>query len=506
MSPALRDQLELLPHLLSAHLTLTLVALALGLLISLPLAAVALRVPWVRGPALATASVVQTAPSLALLALMVPLLGQIGRTPAIIALTLYSVLPILRNTITGVQGVDAAVIEAARGVGMRPTQILMRVQLPLASPIIIAGVRTATVWVVGIATLSTPVGAASLGNYIFSGLQTQNNTAVLVGCAAAALLALTLDGLIRLFETAATRRSGRLALLAGAIALAGLAAVYTPALIASAGRDARPRVVVGAKTFTEQYILSALIADRLERAGFRAQRLDSLGSSVVLDALIAGEIDCYVDYTGTIWANAMRRTEPADAQTTLREVGAWTLHTHGVVTLGALGFENAYAFAMRADDAERLGVRTLDDLTRHAHAMRIGGDYEFFARPEWASARDAYALRFRQQLTFDSTLMYAAIRDGHVDVVSAFSTDGRIDAFGLVVLDDPRSALPPYDAVILLSKRAAADVRIVEALRPLIGRIKGDAMRRANRLVDVDARSVSDAATDLARSAGLPAP
>jgi osmoprotectant transport system permease protein len=227
---------------------------------------------------------------------------------------------------------------------------------------------------------------------------------------------------------------------------------------------------------------------------------------VVLDALIAGEIDCYVDYTGTIWANAMRRTEPADAQTTLREVGAWTLHTHGVVTLGALGFENAYAFAMRADDADRLGVRTLDDLTRHAHDMRIGGDYEFFARPEWAAARDAYALRFRRQLTFDSTLMYAAIRDGHVDVVSAFSTDGRIDAFGLVVLDDPRSALPPYDAVILLSERAAADVRIVEALRPLIGRISDAAMRRANRLVDVDARPVAEAAAHLAGRAGLPAP
>lgn len=504
MSEALADQLALLPRLLAAHLGLTLVALAAGVLIALPVAALALRVRAVQGPALAVASVVQTIPGLALLALMVPLLGRIGWLPAVLALTLYSVLPLLRNTVAGVRAVDPAIVEAARGVGMRPGQVLLRVELPLASPVIIAGLRTAAVWVVGIATLATPVGAASLGDYIFSGLQTQNSVAVVTGCVAAALLALALDGLIRLFELAATRRSRRLAAAAAALTLAGLAAVYGPSLVEARAGAASPdserrEVVVGAKTFTEQYVLAHLLAERLEAAGFATRRLESLGSTVVFDALVAGEIDCTVDYTGTIWANHMRRVDFADAETTRREVCGWLERERGVVCLGPLGFENAYAFAMRRSDAERLGVRTLEDLAAVAPGLRLAGDYELFSRPEWEAARLAYGLRFRERRSLDPTLMYGAVRDGQVDVIGAYSTDGRIDAYGLVTLDDPRQALPPYDAILLCSAPAASDAMLVAALGPLIGAIDDDLMRRANRQVDVDGRTVHEAAAALDR-------
>lgn len=499
MREALADQLALLPRLLAAHVTLTLVALGAAVLISLPLAALALRVRVVQGPALAVASVVQTIPGLALLALMVPLLGRIGWLPAVLALTLYSVLPILRNTVTGVRSVDPAIVEAARGVGMFPGQVLLRVELPLASPVIIAGLRTATVWVVGIATLATPVGAASLGDYIFSGLQTQNSVAVLTGCVAAALLALVLDGLIRLYELSARRRSRRLFVGALALTLLGLAGVYGPVLLEARPGDERREVIVGAKTFTEQYILAHLLAERLEAAGFATRRLESLGSTVVFDALVAGEIDCYVDYTGTIWANHMRRSDFADAETTRREVCGWLERERGVACLGPLGFENAYAFAMRRGDAERLGVRTVDDLSAFAPGLRMAADYELFSRPEWEAARRAYGLRFRERRSLDPTLMYGAVRDGQVDVIGAFSTDGRIDAYDLVTLDDPRQALPPYDAILLCSARAAQDAELRAALRPLVGALDDDLMRWANRQVDVDGRPVREAAAALAR-------
>ena len=204
---ALADQLRLLPEYLGHHLTLTLVALSSGIALCLPLAILVTRVKSLQWPVLTVASVAQTIPGLALLALMVPLLGQIGFLPAFIALLLYSMLPILRNTVTGILGVAPDVLEAAEGLGMTSGQRLFRVELPLAAPVIIAGIRTATVWVVGSATLSTPVGATSLGNYIFSGLQTQNSAAVLVGCAAAAALAMVLDQLIRLGELAVAGRS-----------------------------------------------------------------------------------------------------------------------------------------------------------------------------------------------------------------------------------------------------------------------------------------------------------
>ncbi|MCH8990753.1 MAG: ABC transporter permease/substrate-binding protein, partial [Acidobacteria bacterium] len=306
---ALSEQLALLPDYLGNHLLLSLAALGLGIVICLPVALAITRVKALQWPVLAFAGVMQTIPGIALLALMVPLLGMIGFVPALMALFLYSLLPIMRNTVTGILGVDPALTEAARGIGMTSRQSLFRVELPLAAPVIIAGIRTATVWVVGTATLSTLVGATSLGNYIFSGLQTQNFTSVLVGCVAAALLATVLDLLIRLVEIAFERRSRRLGMLAAALLFVVLGGGLYPYL-ARAGIDReKPVVVIGSKTFTEQYILADLISAALTDAGYAVETKPGMGSMILFDALAQGTIDCYVDYTGTIWANVMKRDD-----------------------------------------------------------------------------------------------------------------------------------------------------------------------------------------------------
>lgn len=494
-------QLVHLPDYFSSHVLLTIGAVLLSCLLSLPLAALAVRRPGLAGPLLGIASIVQTIPGLALLALMVPLLGRIGVVPALVALVLYGMLPVLRNTVTGAQSVDAAVLEAARGIGMTDGQIMLRVQLPLAAPVIVAGIRTATVWTVGMATLSTPVGATSLGNYIFSGLQTQNTAAVLTGCAAAAALAIGLDALIRLAQLAAERRDGRLALASILLLVSTVGLASAPALGRAVRSQEGPRASVGAKTFTEQYILATLIANRLRDADFDVTLREGLGSTVVFDALAAGEIDVYVDYSGTVWANQMKRSDRGDADdpgSMLVEMRAWLAAQRGIELLGALGFENAYALAMRRDRAEALGISSLADLATRSPDLAIGGDYEFFSRPEWLAVRDRYGMAFREQRSFDSTLMYGAVVDGHVDVISAFSSDGRISAFDLIVLDDPLQAFPPYDAVVLLSHAASRRPALVDALTPLIGAIDDTRMRGANQLVDVDGRPVAEAARKLA--------
>lgn len=416
-------------------------------------------------------------------------LRQIGWVPAFLTLTAYSVLPILRNTVTGIQGLDPAVLEAARGVGMKNGQMLLRVQLPLAAPMILAGVRTATVWVVGIATLSTPVGATSLGNYIFSGLQTQNHAAVLVGCVAAAALALTLDGGIRLLEIAAGRRSRRLTF----TVTLGLIGLLTFGLLPngwqSGETDGRPVIRLGSKAFTEQYLLTQLISQRLETAGYATNQRESLGSMVIFDALRLGEIDCYVDYTGTIWFNLMNRSEVASAQQVQEEVTAWLRETHGIEAVGSLGFENAYVFAMRRDRAEELGIRTIEDLAQHSHNLILGGDFEFFDRPDWRAVQSAYNLSFSKQTQFDPTLMYEAVRTEAVDVISAFSTDARIEAFDLLILEDSHRAFPPYDALLMVNRDAAQQTQLQAALSPLIDAIDEPTMRAANRRVDIDGQS-----------------
>jgi osmoprotectant transport system permease protein len=487
--PRWHDALAHLPDYLGNHVRVSMAALALGLLVSLPLALIARHRPTLRGALLGFASIVQTVPGLALLALFYPLLlalaalsaqwlgfsfSAFGFLPSVLALALYSMLPVLRNTITGLQGIDAAILEAAQGVGMTPRQSLTMVELPLALPVIMAGIRTAAVWVIGTATLSTPIGQTSLGNYIFAGLQTQNWVFVLFGCIAAALLALVVDQVLALIETGVQRRS-RIRTVIGVLGVVALvAATLTPSLART-----RQTYVVGAKTFTEQYILAALMTQRLQAAGLPATQRQGLGSNVIFNALKAGDIDVYVDYSGTLWANQLHHTEIKPRAELLADLKTALAQQH-VTLLGELGFENAYALVMPRQRAAALGIHSIADLAARAGTMSIAGDYEIFSRPEWAGIRHAYGLTFRQQRQMQPDFMYAAVASGEVDVIAGYTSDGLIAKYDLVVLDDPRHAIPPYDAVALLSPKRADDAKLRAALQPLFGRIDIATMREAN--------------------------
>jgi osmoprotectant transport system permease protein len=478
-------------------------ALALGLIVSFPLAIMARNRPVLRGTLLGLASVVQTVPGLALLALFYPLLlalaslslawfgfgfSAFGFLPAVLALALYSMLPVLRNTITGLDGVDAAILEAAQGVGMTPRQSLLSVELPLALPVIMAGVRTAAVWVIGTATLSTPIGQTSLGNYIFAGLQTQNWVFVLFGCLAAAILALAVDQLLALIETGVRLRSRARAAFGGVGIAALVAATLVPTMAGSS-----VRYVVGAKTFAEQYVLSTLIADRLRDAGLAAVTREGLGSNVIFGALAANDIDVYVDYSGTLWANQFQRNDIRPREVLLAELKTM-LAKQNITLLGELGFENAYALVMPRKRAEQLGIRTIADLAARAANLSIAGDYEFFSRPEWTALRKAYGLSFRGQRQMQPDFMYAAVASGEVDVIAGYTSDGLIAKYDLVTLGDIRRAIPPYDAIVLLAPKRANDEELRKALAPLLGKIDIATMREANlRAAGNDAASSPDA-------------
>ncbi len=488
--PRWSDALTRLPDYLGNHVRVSLAALALGLLISFPLALVARRRPLMRDAVLGIASIVQTIPGLALLALFYPLLlalaglssqwfgiefSAFGFLPAVLALALYSMLPVLRNTITGLQGIDAAIVEATEAVGMTPRQSLLMVELPLALPVIMAGIRTAAVWVIGTATLSTPIGQTSLGNYIFAGLQTQNWVFVLFGCAAAAVLALAVDQLLALIETGVRLRS-RMRVVIGCL---GIAALIVATLIPSMAR-AKTNYIVGAKTFTEQYILSSLIAQRLQAAGLPASSREGLGSNVIFEALASGDIDVYVDYSGTLWLNQLKRTDMLPRQELLDALRTTLADRYKISLLGDLGFENAYALVMPRKRANELGIRSIADLATRAGSLSIAGDYEFFSRPEWAALKQSYGLNFREQRQMQPDFMYAAVASGDVDVIAGYTSDGLIAKYDLVVLDDPKHAIPPYDAVMLVSPKRADDKALLAALQPLLGKIDIATMREAN--------------------------
>jgi osmoprotectant transport system permease protein len=491
--PRIADAWARLPDYLGNHVIVCVLALALGLAISLPLALACRRRPTLRAAALGVSSIVQTIPGLALLALFYPVLlalaaltehafgfsfSALGLLPSVLALTLYSMLPVLRNTIAGLEAVDPAIREAAIGSGMTPRQSLVMVEWPLALPIIMAGIRTAAVWVIGTATLSTPIGQTSLGNYIFTGLQTQNWVFVVFGCVAAALLAIAVDQLLGLIETGVARHRRGFQI----VGLAGLVAVAALSFLGVTQRHGTS-LFVGAKPFAEQYILAALIEQRLAANGLPATRREGLGSAVVFDALVQGDIDIYVEYTGTLWANQMKRTDILPRAQVLEQITRWATDTYGVKVLGTLGFENAYTLAMDGRLAAELGVKTDSDLARVAPRLSIAGDYEFFGRPEWKALRETYGLTFGTQRQMQSEFMYAAAASREVDVIAGYTSDGRMAQFGLVALEDDRHAIPPYDAIVMVSPKRANDAAVLNAVRPLLDAISIKLMREANQKI-----------------------
>lgn len=490
---------------LAAHVVLSAAAIALGIAVALPLAVWASRNPAVARLTLGFASLVQTIPALALLALFFPILFSLraifgeglptlGFLPALLALALYALLPILRNAVTAREHMAGGVLEAADAVGMTAWQKLALVEAPLAAPYVMAGIRTAAVWTIGAATLSTTIGQPSLGDPIFAGLQTQNWSLVLAGCIASAALALASDALLGAVERGFARRKRWLVW--GGAAIAALGVVVSAWTIYGGNADDDEAVVIAAKPFSEQYILARLIGRRLEEAGYDVAYRDGLGSAVVHNAVTTGAIDIAVDYTGTLWTNTLQRSDNPGREAMYETIRQWEAATSGTLVLGRLGFENAYALGMRADRAQELGVASIADLAPLAPQLVTGGDPEWFERPEWLAVREAYDLNFARQRTFSPTFMYNALKSGETDVISAYSSDGRIVADGLVILEDPLGALPSYDAMIMLNPERAGDVRLKTALAPLIGAIDVSLMREANYMVDrsEDKRSPAEVA------------
>jgi osmoprotectant transport system permease protein len=469
------------------HVVLVLASTAIAAAIGIPLGVLAARRPSIAKPIVALANLAQTIPSLALFGFLIPLpfIGGIGTRTALVALTLYAVLPVLRGTVTGMQSVPAAVIECAVAMGLTPRQVLRQVEWPLALPSIVSGLRVAVVIGVGTATIASAIGAGGLGDYIFRGLAMVDSTVILVGAIPAALLALMCDAALAMAGRLADprRRSPRVA-----VSLAALIVVATAGSIWAAGLGNRRDVIVGSKNFTEQIVLGELIAQVLERQGLTVERRFNLGGTAIAhQALVSGGIDAYVEYSGTSLTAIFDQPASTDSQAVFEQVRGRYAEL-GIAALPRLGYNNTFAILVRAEDARRLGLRTIGDLNRFAGA-RAGFGYEFLERPDgYTGLAAAYGLRFAgQPRTMDLNLIYRAVAAGEIDVTAGDMTSGQIAALNLVVLEDDRRYFPVYEAVPLV--RSAFLLRhpgAADALRRLGGAISDADMRRMNHAVDAE--------------------
>lgn len=491
------------------HLMLVGVSIAIAVVVGIPVGVMIQRIRWARGPTLSVVGVFQTIPSLAMLAFLLALLGVIGTTPAIIALALYALLPIVRNTYTGLDGISPELIEAGRGLGMTNWQQMWMVRVPLALPVILAGVRTAAVIGVGIATLSAFIGAGGLGEFIVRGLSMNDWRLIFLGAVPAAVLALIVDYSIGAAERALTpgpkQRRGRRGKRSGAARLLGLLPVTLLILLGlglfgfRAVKAQTGLIQIGTKNFTEQYILAELMAQRIEATTDLYPTRRFLGGTMIChQALATGQIDLYCEYTGTALTAILHRPVVTDPDEAFRTVETAYRRRFGIEWLQPFGFENAYAITVRAEQAQKQGWETVSDLVGDAADLRAAFTSEFMEREDgYPAIREAYGLEFASVRDMDPGLMYDAINRGEIDVISAFATDGRIAAYDLKTLRDDRNALPPYDAAPLV--RIETLERFPElrpALDPLTGLLDAETMRRLNYEVDGKGRSPAEVARE----------
>lgn len=483
------------------HMFLVAVATGAAALVGIPLGILLARRPLLAKPVLAAANVVQTIPSLALFGFLIPILGRygIGRTPAIIALFLYSLLPIIRNTFAGINGVDRSVIEAARGMGMTSWQMLARVELPLAMNVIIAGVRVATVISVGTATIAAAIGAGGLGMYIFRGLRMNDDVLILAGAVPAAMMALLADFLLGLAEKAfAPGRARKPILIAAA---AALILIFSLGLMSL--KPEPRRIVVGSKDFTEQVILGELVAQALERAGLPVERRFELGGDLCHRFMLEGRIDIYVEYTGTAFTAILKHEPISDPREVYDRVKSEYSSRWGLEWLKPLGFNNTFAILVRADLARRLNLRTISDAARFAPQWRAGFGQDFMSRQDgYAGFIRTYGLRFAEQpREMDLSLTYRALAAGQVDIIAGNSTDALIEELNLYQLEDDKHYFPPYEAAPVVRRQILEDYPQVErALEALAGKINNLQMRRLNYMVDVQKRDFREVAREFLAS------
>lgn len=497
--------------LLKEHIQLTVIAVGLAIGVGVPLGIFISYVKAFSKPILGFTNLIQAVPSMALLGFAIPFLG-IGTVPAIVVVFLYSLLPIVKNTYTGINQINPQIIEAARGIGMTRAQVLCKVQLPLTLPILMAGIRISAVTAVGLMTIAAFIGAGGLGFLVFSGISTINTAMILAGAIPACLLALAIDGILSLIEDLVTpmslhpaqlkqkkkymarRRIKKLAVSGLCICLLG---IFGNNIYQQYQKPAHP-IRIGSKQYSEQLILGNMLVD-LIRANTDLKvesHLGTGGTEILFAAMNNGDIDAYVDYTGTLFVNVLKHKASSDAQTVYQQSAEELKEKYGITLLKQMPFNNTYTLAVPQSISTQYNLRTVSDLSQAAPSLHAGVTLEFLNRQDGLPGlAQAYGLSFGQVTGIDGANRYLALQNGEVQVVNAFMTDGLLKKFNLLTLEDDKHFFPPYYAVPLIRTEVLEEhPELADVINTLAPYLDNQTMQELNYQVDELHRSPEEVA------------
>ncbi|HEM5029874.1 MULTISPECIES: ABC transporter permease/substrate-binding protein [Streptococcus] len=481
------------------HLRISLLALIIAIAIAVPLGLILSSKKRLTEWSLQITGIFQTIPSLALLGLFIPFMG-IGTLPAVVALVIYAIFPILQGTLTGLGEIDPSLEEAATAFGMNKWEKLKKFKLALAMPILMSGIRTASIMIIGTATLAALVGAGGLGSFILLGIDRNDSALILIGAVSSAVLAVLFGYGIRLLQD----KKPKTILLALLVTLFTVGASYVPMLNFST-----KQLVIAGKLGAEPEILinmyKLLIEDRTD---IKVEIKPNFGkTSFLYEALKSGSIDIYPEYTGTITSTLLKNSS-MDLSTNSDEVYTYAkeaiLEQDGLVYLAPMAFQNTYALAVTEDYAQKNGIEKISDLAKVQQTAVAGFSLEFNDREDGnIGLKNLYNLQLNVK-TMEPALRYEAIKSGNVQIIEAYSTDSKVVTYKLKILEDDKRLFPPYQAAPLLSKETLEKYpELEQALGVLAGNISTEEMTRMNYAVDVEGKSAEQVAREYLEQEGL---
>ena len=485
---------------LGQHLQLSLLTLLLAIFLAVPLAIYLSTRKRASNWVLQLAGIFQTIPSMALLGLFIPIMG-IGTLPALTALVIYAIFPILQNTITGLQGIDPSLEEAGIAFGMTKWERLKKFEIPLAMPVIVSGVRTATVMIIGTATLAALVGAGGLGSFILLGIDRRNASLILIGAISSAILAILFNLILKWLEKAKLRTI----LVAFAVMILGLGASYAPNIIPHKEKD---NLVISGKLGPEPEILANMYKILIEEnTDMTVTVKPNFGKTTFLyEALKKGDIAIYPEFTGTVTESLLKPTPQVghDPEAVYQAALDGIKKQDNLVLLKPMAYQNTYAVVVPKKIAQEYGLKTISDLKKVEGQLKAGFTLEFNDREDGNKGlQKVYGLNL-QVSTMEPALRYQAIQSGDIQITDAYSTDAELARYDLVVLEDDKHLFPPYQGAPLMKAELLEKHPELEAvLNKLAGKITADQMSQLNYQVGVEGKPANQVARDFLVKEGL---
>lgn len=494
--------------LLWSHLLITLASVGLAIVIGLMIGLLISEKSKLAGFIMGVVNVVYTIPSIALLGILISFTG-IGNTTAIIALTVYGLLPVVRGTYTGITNIDPKIIEASKALGATRSQIMFKIKLPMAMPVIFSSIRNMVTMTIALAGIASFVGAGGLGVAVYRGITTNNKVLMLEGSILIAVMALVIDWILGLVERKMVSNSrsekkksrSRLPIIIGSIA------VLLTVLIVSFTRKKGDVIRIASKPTTEGYVLAEIVGQVISKeTGIKTEIANGVagGTLNIHPAVVKGEFDMYTEYTGTSWQVVLKDGR-AYSERYFPELKDRYEKEYRLTWKGMFGFNDTYGIGIRKELADRYDIKTYSDLARYSSEFTFGAEYDFFERNDgFKPLSEVYGFHFKSKLDMDNGLKYKALLSGKIDVMTVFTTDGQVSDERIKVLEDDKKFYPSYMAGMVVSENILKKYpRLGPALDKLNGLIDEDEMARMNLEVEAEGKSPAQAASDFLKKKGL---